>query len=245
MKTIKLILLSGIVLMLMAFYQGQKKTTIYMMGDSTMATNPQSRFPRMGWGTAFGEKFNNKATVINKAKDGRSTKSFINEGIWNSVYDNLKAGDWVFIQFGHNDEKVDKPEIGTSIDEYKANLSLFVNKVREKKATPVLLTPIARRRFRDGKLIDTHGKYPEALRKVADSLQVPLIDMTIETSNLLADKGEEESKKYFLILPEGSDNYPNGVTDNTHLNTFGADEVANIVVNKIKELKLPLAAYLK
>lgn len=234
-----------ILIALMAFHSAQQKITLFMMGDSTMAIKSPDRFPETGWGMAFSQKVNENAIVINKAKNGRSTKSFINEGIWSSVYENLNSGDYVFIQFGHNDEKIETPGLGTTIAEYKENLSFFVNKVREKKATPILLTPIARRRFTEGKLVDTHGNYPDAVRKVADSLGVSLIDMTVETSALLVEKGEEESIKYFLHLPVGDKNYPNGVTDNTHLNEFGADEIANIVVNKIKAFHLPLAAYLK
>src|SRR5690606_25873232 len=101
---------------------------------------------------------------------------------------------------------------------------------RSKKATPILLTPIARRAFEGGKLIDTHGAYPDAVSRVADSLDVPLIDLTRQTSALLTEMGEEKSISWFLHLPEGHTNYPKGVVDNTHLNEHGAKTIADLVV---------------
>lgn len=230
---------------LSGFLPQHKKINIWMMGDSTMSIKSKSKFPETGWGMPFSKLFKGHVKVYNLAKNGRSTKSFINEGLWNTVYEGLSEGDYVFIQFGHNDEKIDKPNTGTSIDEYKKNLSLFVEKARSKNANPILLTPIARRSFKDGKLVDTHGEYPEAVRHVADSLDVVLIDMTKETSKLLRKKGEKKSVDFFLHLPPGHENYPNGVTDNTHLNTHGAKVLADLVVKSLKKQKIPLVRDLK
>ncbi len=228
-----------------SFMLQSRKQTIWMIGDSTMSVKAPDKFPETGWGVAFATKFKTHTEVQNRAKNGGSTKSCINEGIWKEVYEGIQPGDYVFIQFGHNDEKIHKPNTGTTIDEYKANLSFFVEKARSKKAKPVLLTPIARRAFEDGKLIDTHGAYPNAVRDVADSLNVPLIDLTKKTSNLLTEMGEEESMSLFLHLPDGHTNYPKGVIDNTHLNERGAEVIAHLVVQDIRRQGMSLVKYLK
>jgi len=239
--------LSGMLVLglLCSFILQPKKKNIWMIGDSTMAIKAPNKFPETGWGVAFATKFKGHAEVQNKAKNGRSTKSCINEGIWKEVYEGMQPGDYVFIQFGHNDEKVQKPNTGTTIDEYKANLSMFVTEARSKKAEPILLTPIVRRAFEEGKLVDTHGAYPDAVRQVADSLQVPLIDLTIQTAELLTKLGEEGSISLFLHLPEGYPNYPKGAVDNTHLNEDGAEAIANLVVRDIKKQRIPLMNDLK
>ncbi|WP_223857814.1 rhamnogalacturonan acetylesterase [Sphingobacterium micropteri] len=216
-----------------------------MIGDSTMAIKAPDKFPETGWGVAFATKFKAHTEVQNRARNGRSTKSCINEGIWKEVYEGIQPGDYVFIQFGHNDEKVHKPNTGTTIEEYKTNLSFFVTETRSKKGQPILLTPIARRAFEGEKLVDTHGEYPDAVRQVADSLDVPLIDLTTETSSLLAKLGEEESISLFLHLPEGYPNYPKGAIDNTHLNEHGAETIANLVVQDMKRQGIPLVNDLK
>ena len=233
---------SGVLLLaILSSFIIQPKRTVWMIGDSTMAIKAPDKFPETGWGVPFAKMFKSNVEVVNKAKNGRSTKSCIHEGTWAEVYAGMKAGDYVFIQFGHNDQKVHKPSTGTTIDEYKANLSLFVKETRAKNAYPILLTPIARRAFENGKLVDTHGAYPDAVRAVADSLQVPLIDLTVQTSDLLTHLGEERSTDLFLHLPAGSENYPKGVKDNTHLNVQGAETIAQLVVDAMGELHVALA----
>lgn len=240
------ILTGGILLLvLLCSFIPQPKKTIWMIGDSTMAIKAPDKFPETGWGVGFARMFKADVNVINKAKNGRSTKSCIGEGIWQEVSDGLKPGDYVFIQFGHNDEKVHKPNTGTTVDEYKANLSFFVTEARSRGAGPILLTPIVRRAFEEGKLVDTHGEYPDAVRQVADNLHVPLIDLTRKTSDLLTEMGEEKSVSLFLHLPEGHANYPKGVVDNTHLNERGAETIAHLVAHDIRRQGIPLAKYLK
>ncbi|WP_246076904.1 rhamnogalacturonan acetylesterase [Pedobacter ureilyticus] len=223
----------------------EKKITLFIVGDSTAANKVEKALPENGWGMRIGEFFSDKVTIANKAANGRSTKSFIAERRWQAVLNELKPGDFVFIQFGHNDEKIDKPDVGTSLDEYKANLILYVNQAKEKKANPVLLTPIMRRSFTNGVFVDTHKGYPDVVRKLADSLKVPLIDMHQKTQKLLVGLGEQGSIKLFNHLDSGHVNYPKGVKDNTHLNVEGAKEVAALVAQGIKEQKLGLAKYLK
>lgn len=235
----------GCVALLCSFLMQEPQKKVWMIGDSTMAIKSKNKFPETGWGMAFAKLFNEKAKVVNKARNGRSTKSCINEGIWKSVDEGMQKGDYLFIQFGHNDEKVHKPGTGTTIDEFKANLAFFVQESRKKGVYPILLTPIARRAFESGELVDTHGAYPAAVRTVADSLSVPLIDLTPQTMALLRSMGEEPSRKLFLQLPKGSPNYPDGVEDNTHLNEFGAASIAHLAAESLKNQHIPLAEYLK
>ena len=223
----------------------EQKITLFIIGDSTAANKAEKAFPETGWGMKIGELFENNVTIANKAANGRSTKSFIAENRWQQVLDALKPGDYVFIQFGHNDEKIDRPAVGTTLQEYQTNLVLYVNQTRAKKANPVLLTPIMRRSFKNGVFADTHKGYPDVVRKVADSLKVPLIDMHQKTEKLIIGLGEQSSVKLFNHLDSGHVNYPKGVKDNTHLSKEGAKEVAALVAQGIKEEKLELAKYLK
>lgn len=233
------------ILLLLSFGFKKDTITLFIIGDSTAANKSEKAFPETGWGMEIGDFFNDKVTVDNRAANGRSTKSFINEKRWEGVLQKLSAGDFVFIQFGHNDEKIDKPGVGTSLDEYKTNLILYVNQTREKKANPVLLTPIMRRSFTNGVFVDTHKGYPDVVRKVADSLKVPLIDMHKKTEKLLLNLGEQGSVKLFNHLDSGHVNYPKGVKDNTHLSVEGAKQVAALVAEGVKEQKIGLAKYLK
>ena len=244
MKKLKSLLLL-LPLGLLSFIISQKKITIWMIGDSTMANKQEKAYPETGWGMAFGQFFNNDAIIDNRAQNGRSTLSFINEKRWDDVFNNLKEGDYVFIEFGHNDEKIDKPGVGTSIEEYKKNLSRFVLEARSKKAVPVLLTPTMRRSFKNGVFADTHGLYPDAVRKVADSLKVPLIDMHKKSEKLLVSMGDEPSKQLFNYVEPGHKNYPEGKKDDTHFSPLGAQKMAELAVEGIKELKLGLVNYLK
>jgi len=223
----------------------QAHLTIWMAGDSTMAIKAPDKFPETGWGMPFATLFNAPIQVENKAMNGRSTLSFITEKRWQAIYQGMKKGDYVLIQFGHNDEKITKPGVGTSLAAYKKNLSWMIQQSREKGAHPILLTPIARRNFVQGILTDTHGDYPQAMRQVADSLQVPLIDLTVKTNRLLSSLGEEDSKQLFLHVEPGDKNYPEGVIDNTHLNVEGAMQVAKLVMAGFREQGIALADFAK
>jgi pectinesterase len=184
--------------------------------------------------------------VRNHEKNGRSTRLFIEQKHWQTLLDSLKAGDYVFIQFGHNDGAKDRPDRYTPPEDYRANLVRFVREVRERKATPVLFTPVMRRRFtKEGVFQDVHGVYPGLVREVAAELKAPLIDMHRASERVLVGYGPEESRKLFLQLKPGeSQNYPNGVEDNTHFNPRGAEEMAALAVAGIRERKLGLSKFL-
>ena len=223
----------------------EKPVVIHMIGDSTMAKKKPDKAPETGWGQVFGSYFNTKVKIINYAVNGKSTKTFIGEKRWDRVLELLKDGDYVFIQFGHNDEKADTIK-GTSLEQYKANLIRFVEEARAKKGIPVLLTPVMRRSFKADVFYDSHGGYPDAMRSVAAEYHVPLIDMHQESKALLVSLGDEGSKKLFNIADPGVlANYPDGIRDNTHFNAEGAKAMAELAVQGIRKLELPLAKYLK
>lgn len=235
----------AVCLLLSLLPPAKERMTIWMTGDSTMSVKKPEFYPETGWGMALGAFFRDDVRIANRAMNGRSTLSFIREGRWQAVVEGLREGDYVLMQFGHNDEKTDKPGTGTSHEVFKANLARFVRETRAKKAVPVLLTSIARRHFEHGVLLDTHKGYPNAMRELADSLEVPLIDLERETSRLLRELGEEGSIRLFLHVPAGHMNYPSGKQDNTHLSPDGAKAVAALAVEGMKACGLDLVKYLR
>lgn len=232
------------ILLCMSFImpQQKKKITIWLAGDSTMAVKETKAYPETGWGMPFAHFFDSSVTVKNIAKNGRSTRTFISEKLWESIETNLQEGDYVFIQFGHNDESKEKVDRYTSPEEYKANLLKFISETRTKKADPVLLTPVSRRKFKDTLQVPTHEIYSALVREVAKEQRVPLIDLDAKSMVLYQQLGRETSKLLFLQLKPGDHpNYPEGKEDNTHFNELGARLIAQIVLAEIKEMKLELA----
>jgi lysophospholipase L1-like esterase len=230
-------------LMLMSFKTAQQNNIkVYLIGDSTMANKQVKAYPETGWGMPFHAFFDQSVTVDNRAQNGRSTKTFISGNLWQPVEQNLQPGDYVFIQFGHNDEV---PTKGSYINEegFKANLIRFVNESRNKKAIPVLITPVARRKFdKDGKIQGTHEVYSEIVRVVALEQNVPLIDLDRESQALLQKMGDQSSKLLYNHLAPGENpNYPDGKEDDTHFSELGARKMAEIVLADIRSLKLELA----
>lgn len=198
---------------------------------------PEKR-PETGWGEMLENFFQQGAVIIdNRGQNGRSTRTFISEGRWQAIVDALKPGDYVFIQFGHNDESKEKVDRYTPPADYRNNLIKFVSEARAKKATPVLLTPVMRRHFdKEGKLQDTHGEYPDIVRNVATEYRVALIDMHRSSAKVLAQYGLEGSRKLFLQLKPGENlNYPNGIEDNTHFNPLGAEVMAGLAAEGIRQ----------
>ena len=221
--------------------------TVHLAGDSTMAEKLPEKRPETGWGEALQKFFRpDRVRVSNHAKNGRSTRLFIEQKLWQGLLDALREGDYVFIQFGHNDGAKDKPDRYTPPEDYRANLVRFVREVRGRKATPVLFTPVVRRKFtKEGAFVDQHGVYPDIVREVAAELKVPLVDMHRESERLLVRFGPEGSRKLFLQLKPGENpNYPNGVEDNTHFNPLGAELMAGLAVDGIRGQRLGLAKYL-
>jgi lysophospholipase L1-like esterase len=222
---------------------------LHLVGDSTMADKPtEPPNPERGWGQLFPQLFKEPARIVNHAVNGRSTKSFRDEGRWANVLSQLETGDFVLIEFGHNDEKKADPKRYAAPDtDFKDNLRRFVREVRAKGATPLLATPINRRTFdKQGHLAETHGAYPGAMRAVATEEGVPLIDLHRLSRPLLENLGPEDSKKIFVWTKPGEyTRYPDGRQDDIHLNEKGALLIAQLAASEIRAQKLSLAAWLK
>lgn len=248
--------------------------TVFMIGDSTMANKPLDKENQeRGWGQMLPIYFDGAIKVDNHAVNGRSSKSFIDEGRWEKVRDKIRPGDYVIIQFGHNDEKKKSPDRytvpGGTFDE---NLKKFVNEAREKGATPILMNSIVRRNFpangiaaaqtddrqktwkkglenypaEGDSLVDTHGAYLDSPRNVAKELGVAFIDMNKLTHDLVQDMGTEQSKSLYMWMPVGVYEFaPNGRIDNTHLNVFGAIVVSRLAVNGLAQEVPALKPYIR
>jgi lysophospholipase L1-like esterase len=224
------------------------RVTVFLAGDSTMAQKLPEKRPETGWGEMLGRHFKTgKVRIENRAANGRSTRTFISEGKWQGTIDDLTRGDYVFIQFGHNDASKDKGERYTPPEDYRNNLIRFIGEVRSKGGHPVLLTPVMRRRFdKDGKFYDSHGEYPGIVRSVAENHDTPLIDMHRRSEAVIVRFGVEDSRRLFLQLAAGENpNYPNGVDDNTHFSPLGAEVMAKLAAEGIRASKIGLRKYLK
>lgn len=212
--------------------------TLYLIGDSTMADKPDpAHNPERGWGQALPEFTNARVVVQNHAVNGRSTKSFIDQGRWDSVRVALHRGDYVFIQFAHNDEKLeDSARYTAPFTAYRRNLARFVREARAAGAIPVLFTPIVRRKFNtNGTLEDTHGLYPLAVRDVARELNVPLIDLQLHTEERVQAAGPDSSKALYVYTRAGEfPAFPNARQDDTHLSPRGATTVARLAVQALR-----------
>ena len=217
-----------------------KPIKIFMVGDSTMADkSPVNENPERGWGMVLPSYFNNNVVIENHARNGRSSKTFIAEGRWDFVLNRIGEGDYVIIQFGHNDEVPSKKSY-CSEAEFEANFRKMVTDVSRKNANPILCTSIARRKFDSvGNLVDTHPVYPDIIKKVAKEMHIPLIDMELKSEVLLKKYGVEGSKKLFMHIEPGLwKGIPDGKTDDTHLVDAGAMEMAALAIEGIKELKI-------
>lgn len=215
-------------------------TTIYWAGDSTVQYNSIKTYPQTGIGQVFNLFIKPEIQISNHAKNGRSTKSFIDESRLEPIYDNITEGDFLFIQFGHNDEKKDDPARFTEpFGEFMVNLEKFVNVARNKKAYPVIITPIERRNFIDKSLSCEfdHADYVEAMKQTAKKLDVALIDLNAMSRDELNRIGAEASKDWYMHIPEGK--YPyhmEGLADNTHLKYAGAVAYAGCIARGLKKL---------
>ncbi len=248
--------------------------TVFMIGDSTMANKPLDKENQeRGWGQMLPIYFEGPIKVDNHAVNGRSSKSFIDEGRWEKVREQIRPGDYVIIQFGHNDEKAKSPDRytvpGSTFD---ANLKKFVNETREKGGTPILMNSIVRRNFpangiaaaqtddrqktwkkglenypaEGDTLVDTHGDYRIAPCNVAEEMGVAFVDMNALTHELVQGLGKDASKSLYMWMPVGVYEFaPNGRIDNTHLNVFGGIVVSRLAVNALAEKVPTLRPYIR
>ncbi len=256
--------------MLFLLTSGKKHITIFMIGDSTLANKDIKKGPERGWGMALQGFFTEDVTVDNHALNGRSSRSFILEGHWQKVYDAMKPGDYLVIQFGHNDEKGtigDKrhTDPGLTFDD---NYRMFARAAMEKGATPIIMNAVVRRNFykkpdlsvddeslrnvayqeemvNSDTLVDTHGYYVDAPRNVAKMLRVPFVDANKITHDLEQGLGIVESRKLHMWLKPGEYGVAKGRQDNTHYNIYGAHEVASLLVDAMADVCPELKPYVR
>lgn len=249
-KVLFLVLLTG-------FSLPQKEITVFTAGDSTMSYySPQSlketsgsdNYPLRGWMMAMADFFNDELVIKNYAVSGRSSKSFRAQGHWNRIMKEIKPGDYVFIQFGHNDQKKsDTTRYAEARTDFKQNMRNYVLETKQRRARPILFTSIPVRRFDStGLLIDRHGDYVKVIRELAKETNTPLIDLNMSASKLLSTLGPDASKKLFMHIEPGEfPRLPDGLKDDTHLNIEGAKQIAALVAQEIKKQRIrPLAKYL-
>ncbi len=246
---------------LTSFVFTEKVTKIYLIGDSTMADYStyegedymNKRYPIMGWGQVFQELFDEESIsslrhlidtdsvfVDDRARGGRSTRTFFEEGRWSAVYRDLQPGDLVMMQFGHNDAAKEKTERYVATEGYKEYIRLFVTQTREKGGIPIVITPVNRNYpWQDGKLENVHGEYYQAAVEVAKELDVLMIDLTQRSMKGFSEKGQDYvTEHYFMNFAPGVyTNYPEGSKDNTHFLPEGAKAVAKFVLEGMKELE--------
>ncbi len=221
--------------------------TIHGIGDSTMATKDlTNQNPERGWGHMFSGFLSEDSRFCNHAVNGRSTKTFLSEGRWDAVMDSLRPGEYVVIQFGHNDASNKGERATVAGGDFDDNLRRYIADARSKGAIPVLFTPIARRKFYRDSLVDTHGEYVQCVRNVAAEQGVVCIDLNKSTTEWLKDLGDEPSKRYFMhVAPETNPKYPEGRKDNTHLNAAGARIVARMAADSLAARIPEIAPYIR
>jgi lysophospholipase L1-like esterase len=237
MKSLRHLILLASCVTLAGFAPAEQRITLYLIGDSTMADKPDPETnPERGWGQALPRFLDDGVVVQNRAVNGRSTKSFIAEGRWDSVRTRLRKGDYVFVQFGHNDQKVeDSTRYTNPYTGYRRNLERFVAETRARGATPIVFSSIVRRRFNTaGVLEDTHGVYPWVARTVARETGAPFVDLQLLTEDLVTRAGPEGSKRLYVWVRAGDyPAFPEARQDDTHLSPAGASEVARLAARAL------------
>ncbi len=230
---------------LSAFSFIETKPRVFLIGDSTTANKKSEAFPETGWGMIFPQYIN--LEVQNHAVNGRSTRSFRTLGHWAKVEEQLQAGDWVFIQFGHNDSKEsDTSRYAAAQTDYRKNLTRYITEIRAKGGKPLLITPVMRRKFDSaGSFVDQHGDYPSVVKEVGKQLNVPVLDLHASSKEVIVQHGVDDSKRLFLNLEKGAwKNFPDGKEDNTHFTPYGAAQMAALVADGIRKLNIEIAQYL-
>jgi len=235
--------------------------SIWMMGDSTMASYPKTSEPLTGWGQVLQERCKEGVKVQNQALSGWSTSMFMKKdektgkSKFESFADKIGRGDYLIIQFGHNDQKKNSERQYASPEKYREYLMFFANEAKKRGATPVFATSVCRRQFNDGKAVSTLGEYPDITRSLAKENGIALVDLNAITRDEYTRLGAEESKKLFNYVRKGESSYWDGQiekereksktpglhVDDTHFNRAGAMSVADWFVKDAKRQNLPIA----
>lgn len=245
-------LLRGLVVLLVSIgvvalrAEEPRSPKLFLIGGSTMATFPDTR-PVVGWGQILPQYFKDSGRVDNRAKSGRSTKSFIDQGLWDQVFADLRNGDFLIMCWGTNDSANDAARRTEPRKDFQANLERFIRECRSKGATPIIATSVARRIWSEqGEFVEPPSEYVVVSREVAAREGVPLMEMRGRTVELERSLGVEGSRALHLYLEPGQfDSYPNGSKDDTHYNRHGATRVSELAVQEMRRLKLPLVDWLK
>lgn len=217
--------------------------TIFLCGNSTVVD--QANEPWASWGQMVPRFLNDKIAVANYAESGLTAKSFIGGKRLDKIMTQIKAGDYLFFEFGHNDQKEKFAGSGAYYS-FAYYLKQFIDKARSKGAKPVLVTPTCRRRFEKGKIRNTHGDYPAIIREIAAREKLPVIDLQDMTMTMVNAFGESESKALYVHYPMGTfECQVKELKDDTHFSTFGAYEVAKCVIEGIKKAGLPIVQYIR
>ena len=235
----KVLLFTVVIFLSLAFQAPDKKVRIFIAGDSTAQTYKEKDGLIRGWGQMLHKFLTDDVKVVNHAMGGRSSKTFIEEGRWDRLLSEVQSGDYVIIQFGHNDAST-RPERHASHKDYYKNLTKFVNDVRSKNANPILATSIVMRTFKDRVLVDDRLKaYPAITRMAARDLSVPLIDANVASRDLVLLLGDEPSKPYYRWVEPGIDPVkPDGIEDDTHMLELGATQMASFIAEEISRQDL-------
>lgn len=217
--------------------------TIFLAGNSTVTD--QDNEPWCGWGQIFPLFLNDRIAVANYAESGEAGNSFISAGRFAKILTKMKKGDWLFIEFGHNDQKQTGPGKGP-YDSYTESLKQLIRGTREKGGIPVLVTPMHRRQFdKNNRIINTLGDFPDAMRELAKQEQVDLIDLNAMSQTLYEAWGPEQSKRAFVHYPAGT--FPGqteALADNTHFNAYGGDQLARCIIKGIIDNNLPISVFI-
>jgi DNA sulfur modification protein DndE len=214
---------------------------ILIAGDSTAANYKATLYPMMGWGQALEYFAKPDVEVLNFAMPGRSTKSFRAEGHWQRLLDNISLGDWIFIQFGHNDQKIEQ-EIGVQEDDFRNNLSRMYDEVRERGGNVLLLTGVLRCAYdRSGLLIETQGNYPQIIRETAEKFALPLVDAQSILREFEKRNGRMALQELYCYPSPPGNWVPPGALDTSHFSISGAHKVAQMIADDIKRQQLPMA----
>nr|WP_319399824.1 rhamnogalacturonan acetylesterase [uncultured Carboxylicivirga sp.] len=226
-------------LLLIVSCEQEKPVNLLIAGDSTAQSYDTTKTLMRGWAQMLPDFLDSTITVKNHAKAGRSTKSFIEEERWDKLIEDTQAGDYVIIQFGHNDAS-NRPERHASYPEYRQNLVKMINDVQAKQANPILATSIVMRTFNGKALIDDRLLgYPVITRQIADSLHLPLLDIYSRSRDMVIMLGDEPSKELYMWFGPGLDSLrPDGSQDDTHLREAGATAIAELAAKEIKKLNL-------
>jgi fibronectin type 3 domain-containing protein len=224
--------------------QAADRPTAYLTGDSTVQTYSDGFAPQAGWGQMFARFLSDDVTVANHAIGGRSTKNFISQGRLDAVLRQIRPGDYLFVQFGHNDNSYGVDDRYAAPADYRDYLRTYVDGARQRGATPILVTPVSRRSFdaETGEANVSFPAYVEQARALAAETGTPLVDLSASSRAYLTEIGAEAAKSVFLWVPAGVyPGRPNGTQDDTHFQSYGAIQMARLVAQGVEDLEVPLA----